>query len=289
MFAIPLQIRPSDHDSLGHVNNAAYVAYLQHAVAEFVARNGFAADWREDGPYRWHMEEVAIEYRLASAFGDEIVAHVWLAETGQLRPVFGCEIRRAQQNGASVIMRTRSRWQRQASATGEATELPQNFPEPAGQEAGDLPRPFKAPVETEQVRSYQWRHTVERSEVGPGARTHPHVLFEWIEEGILRASAEGGWPIERCLAENFVVFQMRHDASIFLPAVLGETVEISSRLVKARRLGGTWQNQIRSLADGRLLASNYSTGVFLNLDGRPTSAPPGMIEALQALSPAPAD
>lgn len=282
MIAIALQIRPSDHDSLGHVNNAAYVAYVQHAVAEFLTQGGLAADWRASGPCYWMMEELAIEYRQASAFGDQLVAHVWLAEVDQKRPLFGCTLQRSDENGRPVVIRSHSRWQRRDSSTGTATELPAAFLETAGLESGDLPRPFEAPPAATEVRCYRWRHSVERSEVGPDGRLHPHVLFEWIEESILRASAEGGWPIERCLAEDFVVYQMRHDASFHSQPVLGDSVEIVSRLVNARRLRGTWQNEIRSLVDGRLLATNYSTGVFLNLDGRPTSAPPGMIEALQA-------
>jgi YbgC/YbaW family acyl-CoA thioester hydrolase len=282
MITIPLQIRPSDQDSLGHVNNAAYVAYVQLAVAELLARNGFAADWHDDSsPHHWMMGELAIEYRLPSAYGDHLSALVWLAEADEQRPLFGCQLFHSDLGQEEVAVRSRSRWQRRASSTGEAVSLPQAFLETAVQEGAEVPRPFSAPAETRAVRRYEWRHSVQRSEVGPGGRVHPHVFFEWIEEGILGASSEAGWPIERCLAQNFVVFQMRHDANLFSMPLLGETVEIASRLVDVRRLRGTWHNEIRSLADGRLLAENYSTGVFLNLDGRPTSPPPGMMEALQ--------
>ncbi|MFN2224145.1 MAG: acyl-CoA thioesterase, partial [Candidatus Promineifilaceae bacterium] len=139
----------------------------------------------------------------------------------------------------------------------------------------------RAPFDGVVVRRYNWRHWVHRRVVGRGGGAHPHVLFEWIEESILCASEEAGWPIERCLAEDFIVLQMRHDASFHSSPLLGEALEITSRLVNVRRLRGSWHNEIRSLADGRLLASNYSTGVFLNLDGRPTAPPPGMMEALQ--------
>ena len=46
---IPLQSRPSDNDSLAHVNNPAYVAYVQHAVADYLTQQGFVADWSERG------------------------------------------------------------------------------------------------------------------------------------------------------------------------------------------------------------------------------------------------
>lgn len=282
MITIPLQIRPSDQDSLGHVNNAAYVAYVQHAVAEFLAEHGFADDWRHNhSPHYWVMRELAIEYRLASSFGEQLAADVWLAEADERQALFGCQFCHPDHGQEEVAIRVQSRWQRQASSSGQAVKLPEALLAAAGPESGDLPRPFKSPREAEEVRRYQWRHSVQRSEVGPGGRAHPHVLFEWIEESILCASEEAGWPIERCLAADFIVLQMRHDASFHSWPLLGEALEITSRLVNVRRLRGSWHNEIRSLADGRLLASNYSTGVFLNLDGRPTAPPPGMMEALQ--------
>lgn len=278
---IHLQIRPSDCDSLDHVNNSAYVAYMQHAVAELVARQGFAADWSESGPCRWLMLDLAIEYRLASSFGDQLMARIWLAEPDALQPVFGIEIVREDGESRQTVIRSRASWQRQETRTGQPATLPDSFLRSLTDGAGALPRAFKVPGETSGVRRYQWRHKIERAEVGLGGKAHPHVLFEWIEESILSASAAAGWPIERCLASDFVVFQMRHDTRFLSQPALGDSIEITSRLVDVRRLRGTWQNEIRDVANGQLLANNYSTGVFLNLAGRPTSPPAGMMEALQ--------
>ena len=281
MTVISLQIRPSDCDSLDHVNNSAYVAYVQHAVAERLAGQGFAADWSESGPCRWVMQDLAIEYRLASSFGDQLAAQVWLAEVDAIRPMFGCEIVRWNGDDRQVVVRSQSRWQRQEAGSGQPVTLPDALLTALAKDAGNVPRRFKAPGDADGVRRYRWRHRVERAEVGLAGLAHPHVIFEWIEESVLSASAAGGWPIERCMALDFVVFQMRHDASFFGQPALGQTLEITSRLVDVRRLRGTWQNEIRDTSDGRLVVKNYSTGVFLNLAGRPTSPPPGMMEALQ--------
>jgi acyl-CoA thioester hydrolase len=281
MITIPLQIRPSDHDSLGHINNATYVAYVQHAVAELLARQGFVSDWQGSGSYAWTMQDLAVEYRLASSFGDQIAARVWLAEVEEGWPTFGCDIMRSDGNDEQVAIRSSSRWQRQDSKTGEAARLPPAFLITAEGGSESLLRPLKIPAIAGEVRRYHWRHVVERTEVGLAGKIHPHVLFRWIEESILSASAEAGWPIERYLASDFIVFQMRHDASFHSRPAMGEVMEITSRLVNVRRLRGTWQNEIKSLDDGRSIATNYSTGVFLNLAGRPTSPPAGMIEALQ--------
>ena len=281
LTTIPLQIRPSDCDSLDHVNNSAYVAYVQHAVAERLAGQGFAADWSESGPCHWAMQDLASEYRLASSFGDQLLAQVWLAEADTIRPMFGCEIVRWNGEDRQVVVRSQSHWQRLEAGSGQPVALPEALLSALAEDAGGGPRRFKAPGDKDGLRRYRWQHRVERAEVGLAGLAHPHVVFEWIEESVLSASAEAGWPIERCLEMDFVVFQMRHDATFFSQPSLGQALEITSRLVDVRRLRGTWQNKIRDLDDGQLLVNNYSTGVFLNLAGRPTSPPPGMMEALQ--------
>lgn len=275
------------------MNNSAYVDFVHHAVAEWLSGLGFAADWTDQGLFRWAMRELAIEYRLASSFGDRLAAQVWLVTPDALEPVFGCQIVRiggevgattgsdVMNDEKQVIVRSQGRWQRQEKGTDQPVVLPETFLATPAHETGEVPRAFKRPANAQDLRRYHWRHLVERAEVGSGGRTHPHILFEWVEESILSASGTAGWPIERCLAADFVVFQMRHDAVFHSQPVLGQTVEITSRLVEVRRLRGTWQNEIRDKAGGRLLVEDFSTGVFLNLSGRPTSPPPGMMEALQ--------
>ena len=61
-------------------------------VAEFLARQGFGADWRQAGSHQWVMRELTIEYRLATSFGDQMEAMVWLAQAGNELARFGCQL-----------------------------------------------------------------------------------------------------------------------------------------------------------------------------------------------------
>ena len=101
-----------------------------------------------------------------------------------------------------------------------------------------------------------------------GELTRRRAIYQWIEEGVFDASGQGDWPFERCLAAGFVVFQMRHDTEFYTLPRLGDDLRFTNRLVDVRRLRGTWLNEIHRRSDGRLLARNYSTGVFLDLSGR---------------------
>jgi len=72
----------------------------------------------------------------------------------------------------------------------------------------------------------------------------------------------------------------RHGNRCLAPAP-NDTVRITSRLIDARRLGGTWLIEVQNLADGQLLARDYSTGVHLNLEGRPAAPPAQIIQDIQ--------
>ncbi len=81
-------------------------------------------------------------------------------------------------------------------------------------------------------------------------------------------------------ASNFVTVQIRHDTEYFLPAVYGDEIEVVSRLYDLRRVRGTWLHEIHRAGTGELLVRNYSTGAFLDLQGRPAPAPQAMLDAL---------
>ena len=120
-----------------------------------------------------------------------------------------------------------------------------------------------------------------RVEVGPDGYVHPQAIYQWIEEGIFSASAQAGWPIQRWQEVGFVVFTIRHDTTFEALPKLGDQITIINRVIDVRRLKGTWLNEIRRESDNALLARNYTTGVFLDLEGHPSTPPEGMMEAIQ--------
>ncbi len=119
------------------------------------------------------------------------------------------------------------------------------------------------------------------AELGLDGHVHPQSFYHWFQSAIYAASSEGGWPAERRLAEGFVVLQTRHDSEFYAWPGERDSVRVVSRLVDARRLRGTWLQEVYQSRDGKLLARNYSTGVFLDLEGRPTTPPARMLEDLR--------
>jgi YbgC/YbaW family acyl-CoA thioester hydrolase len=280
-----LQLRPADCDSLGHVNNAAYVAYLQHALAEFTTHHGLVYDWRDEPDHIWSLRSMAIEYRQPAVFGDTLTAEIWVAIPEPLRPVFGCEIRKGnsamREDQQASIVRSRSAWSRIARTSGEVVPAPDGLLAASAAEEGLLPRRFRLPNDSEDVRHYSWEHRVMRAEVDTAGRAQPQSIYRWLEQSVFQASARAGWPIERWLQTGYMTLQTRHDTEFLDFPGAGDPVRITSRLVEVRRLRGTWFSEIRNQMDGTVLARDYSTGVFLNLAGRPAAPPARIFQDIQ--------
>jgi acyl-CoA thioesterase FadM len=284
MTDFPIQIRPSDCDSYGHVNNAIYVSYFQQALADGLTRRGCGNDWRTEGEYRWEPQTLHLEYRRPATYGENLEARLWLAQPDRIHPGFGFDLRSNPAAGgdpAPVVFRALGIWTRKQRKNDALCEINREVLEDFSSESGALPRGFEAPAAIASAREYRRERIVELGEVDPTGFVHPQALFQWFEESIHDASAQAGWPLARWLAAGVFTLQTRHDAEIFTLPRGGDTVQIASRLIDARRLGGTWLIEVHRSSNHQLLARDFSTGVHLNLEGRPTAPPAQIIQDIQ--------
>jgi acyl-CoA thioester hydrolase len=285
MFSLTLQTRPGDCDGYGHVNNAVYVSHFEQTLAGFLSSHGFSADWGAKGEGFWTPQSLTLEYRLAAGCDDPLEGRLWLAEANRFLPVLGFEIL----GGADIstgsrplLFRAMGVWVRRSKGGGEPQEIPFDLlAELAKGGAGSLPR-MRRPVTTaSQVRRYSLDHRVGRNEAGPTGHIHLQPFYRLLEESLSNSCEQAGWPTERWLAAGYFTVQTRHETEILSLPRVNEVVRVTSQLIEVRRLGGTWQLDVRRASDGELLAKDHSTGVHLNLDGRPASPPPEILAAIQ--------
>ena len=89
-----------------------------------------------------------------------------------------------------------------------------------------------------------------------------------------------GYPPERSLAEGWQIVQGGHDIDYFAPARDDDEIEIVSWVCELSKVRGAWTQEIYHVGTGKLLARDYSLGVFLTTEGKPTTLPPQAIEAV---------
>lgn len=107
-----LVVRPDDLDQQGHVNNVAFVRYVQEAaVAHWTA----AAPADLQAGYTWVVRRHEVEYLKPGLPGDELVARTWVGEPAGATWERFTAIARA---GGPVLVTARTVWVLLDAATG---------------------------------------------------------------------------------------------------------------------------------------------------------------------------
>jgi acyl-CoA thioester hydrolase len=96
-------------DALGHVNNAVYQHYLEHAAIEHLEHWGFSLDrcYRELGGV-FVMRRIEIDYLRAAAAGDRLEISTWIEQIRGPRAVRRYEIRLA--GSGKILLKAEALW-----------------------------------------------------------------------------------------------------------------------------------------------------------------------------------
>jgi acyl-CoA thioester hydrolase len=99
-FAAYFKVRHYEADTLGHVNNAAYLHYLEQAAIEHSSAVGYTSEkYRELGG-AFIVRRHEIDYLLPAAPGDVLQVVTWPIELGNVRATRGYEVYRYLPAGA---------------------------------------------------------------------------------------------------------------------------------------------------------------------------------------------
>lgn len=102
-FSHSFPVSAKDIDALGHVNNVAYVRWIQDvAVAHWFAVT--TEQTREK--YTWMLTRHEIDYKKQTFAGDEVTATTWVGEAKRITCERFTEITR----GRDLLCRARSVW-----------------------------------------------------------------------------------------------------------------------------------------------------------------------------------
>jgi acyl-CoA thioester hydrolase len=81
-FELAIPVEPADIDELGHVNNVAYLRWVQDvAVAHWRA----VAAVEDQSKLRWVVVRHEIDYKHPAYLGDGIVARTWVGTASRIR------------------------------------------------------------------------------------------------------------------------------------------------------------------------------------------------------------
>ena len=102
-FTHSFRVTSDDIDAQGHVNNVAYLRWIQDvAVAHWLR----AATAEMQARFAWVVIRHEIDYKMQAFEGDEIIAVTWVGEWTRVRCERFTEIRRE----ANILVQSRTLW-----------------------------------------------------------------------------------------------------------------------------------------------------------------------------------
>ncbi|MGH7767998.1 MAG: acyl-[acyl-carrier-protein] thioesterase [Candidatus Binatia bacterium] len=277
-FSYRFRIRYDELDSFGHLNNAVCVKYLQEAAIQASTDAGYGLRWYEERGTGWVMRRLEIRYHLQVLYGDELQVTTWLSKCGRIDCFREYDVTRPG-DGARVA-RARAQWVYVGTKTGRPVRLPAEFTDafsPAGQAEDIGIRGYKS-HKTENCYRYRSTRRVQTYELDPMGRVHHAVFLNWIEQAYYDAIRAAGHPLEQLRAGDWAVFQGGHEIDYFAPARDNDAVEIVSWICEIGKVRGAWIHEVYNAANRKLLARDYSLGIFVNSQGKPTTVPKVLVD-----------
>jgi acyl-CoA thioester hydrolase len=271
-------VRHYELDSFGHVNNAVYVNYMQEAAIEASADAGFGPDWYRAQGTNWVIRKLSIRYLLPAFYRDKLEVTTWISEVRRATCTREYEIMRPKD--AARIARARVQWVYLDSSTGRIARLPSEIDErfaPTDEAAEDLGIHIQKAQKTEGAFRYRTRRRVQTFELDTLQHVNHAVYLNWIEQAYFDALRTAGHPVERTTPRTWLALQGGHDIEYFEPAFDNEEIEVTSWVCELGRVRGAWTHEIHSVDREKLLAREYSLGIFVNDAGKPVSPPPQVI------------
>jgi len=276
-FTRRFRVRHYELDSFNHVNNAVYANYMQEAAIEASTDAGYSPAWYRERGAGWVIRQLSIRYHLQASYDDELDVITWVADMKRVTSNREYKMTRAS-DGASVA-RARVNWVYIDLKTGQPIRLPKEFErdfDPTG-ELEDLGIRMQNPHITENAHRYRQQRRVQNYELDTAQHVNNAVYLHWITQAYFDAIRAAGYPIES-LRHDWLVVQGGHEIEYFEPAFDNDQIEIVSWICEMGKVRGAWIHEIYNAATGKLLARDYSLGIFVTRDGKLFVPPQEIVE-----------
>jgi acyl-CoA thioester hydrolase len=106
VFEYPHQVTQNEIDGVGHVNNLAYLRWMQDAAVAHSAAQGWPSKAYYELGQGWVVRSHFIEYLVPAFLGDEIVVRTWIAEMKRVTSIRRYELMRTTDGKQLAVAQT---------------------------------------------------------------------------------------------------------------------------------------------------------------------------------------
>lgn len=125
VFTMRRPVRWRDIDGAGHVNNAAYMAYIEDCGVEVAAAYGWPMTRMMEAGFGIIARRYRIEYRLPAFLGDELEVSTWVSDPRRATAVRHYTIK--QVGNGELLARAHVLWVWVELASGRPMRIPPGF------------------------------------------------------------------------------------------------------------------------------------------------------------------
>lgn len=276
MYTRYFKARYYELDALGHLNNAVYLNYLQQTAMEASDAAGYTLQRYEEMGRLWVARKTIIEYVHPVVYGDEVAVKTWVSDFKRVQSHREYLVTHRSSN--KTIAHARTNWVFVNSQTLAPTRIPSEMItafKPDDKIAIRHTNPGQGEKPTLNPRRYTSKRQVQPHELDAVQHVNNAIYLNWVQHAFMEAMAMAGYN-RRTFFEDIgvIIVARRNEIEYFLPAVMGDEIEIISWVSTMARTHGTWIHEMRRSTDQTLLARAYATGAFLDwASGRPTRLP----------------
>ncbi|MDZ7267916.1 MAG: thioesterase [candidate division KSB1 bacterium] len=277
VFRRGFRVRHYELDFFHHLNQAVFVQYMQEAAIEASTAAGYSPAWYRERGAGWVIRKLVIRYLQQVVYGDDLEITTWVSDMKRVTSHREYVLMRVRDD--AVVARARVNWVYVDLNTGQPLRIPAEF-QAAFQPANELaPLRVRIPhaAEIAGAHRYESRRRVQTYEVDTVQHVHHAVYLHWVEQAYFDALRAAGHPIEKVRTHDWMVLQGGHEIEYFEPAFDNDAIKIVSWLCHLGRVRGAWWHEIYNADTGRLLARDYSLGVFVDRRGKLTELPPEIL------------
>ena len=269
------RVRFYECDAYGHVNNSNYVRYMQESAFAASAAAGYPDEEYERLGVIWLIRDTEVEYLSPLHYGDTAVVTTWVDDFRRVRSRRMYEVRRKGEE--TLLARGSTDWVLLDRESHNPVSIPDQmqqafFPEGVPTTRGarqPFPAPPSAPPGAVTIqREVAWE------DVDPAQHVNNAKYFTYLEESGIQAVSQFGVSMHSFLKDGYGTVARRTRIEYKQPAVLGDTLEITTYLSNPRPVRATRHFIIRRQADQQLVAQAYILWAFIDLQtGKPVRMP----------------
>ena len=273
IFTRRFRVRHHELDFLGHLNHAACVRLMQEAAIAASTDAGFSPAWYREQGTGWVIRRLQIRYHAQAHYGEELEIATWVSDIRRVSSHREYRVTRA--SDGAVVARARVNWVYLTLATSQPARITENFHE-AFQPAGaleDLGIRLHKARRLEDSYRYVSRRRVQTYELDTLQHVHHAVYLDWVVQVYFDALRLAGYRLEELRQQSWLTLQGGHDIEYFQPAWDNDDIEIVSWVCEMARVRGAWTHEIYHAGTKKLIARDYSMGIFVDARGKPVVPP----------------